>query len=182
MKPSRGRFVRLLASFAAVLLIFSASASLAAGETTVTITGVSVAGKTYDGSPAVSSGTPVAKNGDTTVTISSGDYVYTYSSIDGGGYSSATPPTDAGDYKLVVSVSNGTYIGSSADIPFTIAKVTLTVTPDVSASRTAGLANPVFTYTASGAVSGQTPAFSGSLSGAAGTASTEGVYDITLGT
>ena len=52
MKPSRGRFVRLLAALAAVTLIFGASASLAAGETAVTITGVSVAGKTYDGTPA----------------------------------------------------------------------------------------------------------------------------------
>ena len=85
MKPSRGRFVRLLAALAAVTLIFGASASLAAGETAVTITGVSVAGKTYDGTPAEASGTPVAKDGDTTVTISSGDYVYTYSSTDGGG-------------------------------------------------------------------------------------------------
>jgi hypothetical protein len=122
MKPSRGRFVRLLAALAAVTLIFGASATLAAGETAVTITGVSVAGKTYDGTPAEASGTPVAKDGDTTVTISSGDYVYTYSSTDGGGYSSATPPTNAGDYKLVVSVSNGTYAGQSADIPFTIEK------------------------------------------------------------
>lgn len=182
MKPSRGRLIRLLAALAAVTLIFSASASLAAGETAVTITGVSVAGKTYDGSPAAASGTPVAKDGDTTVTISSGDYVYTYSSTDGGGYSSATPPTNAGDYKLVVSVSNGTYAGQSADIPFTIAKATLTILPAVSVSRTAGLSNPAFAYTSSGAVSGQTPAFTGSLAGDAGTASMEGVYSISLGT
>ncbi len=182
MKPSRGRLLRMLAALAAVMLVFSASVSLAAGETAVTITGVSVAGKTYDGDPAVSSGTPVAKDGDTTVSISSGDYVYAYSSTDGGGYSSATPPTDAGEYKLVVSVSNGTYAGQSADIPFTIAKATLTILPAVSVSRISGLANPTFSYTSSGAVSGQTPAFTGSLAGDASAASTEGVYNITLGT
>jgi hypothetical protein len=108
MKPSRGRFVRLLAALAAVDAYLWRVGFTCGRRNGGYDYRRERCRKNLRRTPAEASGTPVAKDGDTTVTISSGLCLYLLQH-DGGGYSSATPPTNAGDYKLVVSVSNGTY-------------------------------------------------------------------------
>ncbi|MEG0763137.1 MAG: YDG domain-containing protein, partial [Oscillospiraceae bacterium] len=96
------------------------------GKENVTITGLSaVASLTYNGKQQVGyTGTAIVQ--DSKVPVK--DLVYTYTSTDGKGYSDTKAPTNAGAYKLVVSVpvTNPTYSGS-VDIPFNIAKAPLTV-------------------------------------------------------
>lgn len=92
--------------------------------------------------------------------VHSSELLYTYTSTDGGGYNAATAPTDAGAYKLVVSVAdtNGDYTGAHADITFTIAKATITVTAK-DKSAYVGDTAPVLgddDYTVTGLVSGET--------------------------
>jgi hypothetical protein len=186
MKFLKGNFLKVLAACAAALLLIGPAAALAAGEkTAVTITGVSVESKTYDGAPVSPSGEPVIKDAsENTVTIASDGLVYAYASTDGGTYLDTTPPTNAGAYTLTISVSGGnaTYEGASEPIPFTISKAALSVNPDGGKTRYAGLSDPAFTFSSAGQIAEETPAFSGSLSGAATASSLEGVYAITLGT
>lgn len=185
MNLTRRRVLKLLAYCAAVLLAFGSTAALAADKTDVTISGVTVANKIYDGESVSATGTPAIVDGSSNpVAIDSSDLVYTYTSTDGAGYASENPPVNAGEYQLVVSVadSNADYTGSSAAINFIIEKATLSIIPDGGFVRYAGLSNPTFTYAYSGAVSGESPAFSGTLSTTATVSSTEGVYSITLGT
>jgi hypothetical protein len=184
MNPTRRRALRLLAYCAAVLFAFGSTAALAAEKTSVTISGISVANKIYDGAAAVAEGTPVIVDGSSNpATIDSSDLVYTYTSTDGAGYASQSAPINTGTYQLVVSVSdtNAEYTGSSAAIDFIIEKTTLTIIPDGGYVRYAGLSNPTFAYSYSGVVSGETPAFSGALGCDATASSTEGLYGITLG-
>ncbi len=185
MNPTRRRALKLLAYCAAVLFAFGSTAALADDKTSVTISGVTIASKIYDGEAAVATGAPIIVDGSSNpVTISSSDLVYTYTSTDGAGYASQSAPVNAGEYQLVVSVSdtNADYTGSSSAINFIIEKATLTIIPDGGIIRYVGLSNPSFPYSYSGVISGETPAFSGALSTTATTASTEGVYDIALGT
>lgn len=102
-------------------------------KTPVTITGVTVAGKVYDGEAAVTGGT-LTVTGDV---LTEADLVYIYTSTDGGGYGNTTPPTAAGAYQLVISVpeSNETYSGTSAAIPFTISKKPVSVTGTIALGR-----------------------------------------------
>jgi len=185
MKISKGSVLRFMAAGVAALLLIGPAAALAEGDkTAVTITGVSVESKTYDGAPVSPSGEPVIKDAsENTVTIASDGLVYAYASTDGGTYLDTTPPTNAGAYTLTISVSGGnaTYEGSSDPIPFTISKATLSVNPDGGKTRYAGLNDPAFTFSCTGQIPGETPAFSGSLSGEATISSAEGVYDIAIG-
>lgn len=90
----------------------------------VSISNISVSDKIYNGTPATHTGIPIAKNGDSLVSIS--DYDYVWSSQDGTPLSEA--PKNAGSYSLIVSVKadNPHYTGS-LNIPFTISKKDLTV-------------------------------------------------------
>ncbi len=186
MKFLKWNFLKVLAACAAALLLIGPAAALAEGDkTAVTITGVSVESKTYDGAPVSPSGEPVIKDAsENTVTIASDGLVYAYASTDGGTYLDTTPPTNAGAYTLTISVSGGnaTYEGSSEPIPFTISRAALSVNPDGGKTRYAGLSDPAFTFSSAGQIAEETPAFSGSLSGEATASSAEGVYDITIGT
>lgn len=185
MNPTRRRALRLLAYCAAVCFAFGSTAALAVEKTNVKIGGISVANKIYDGTGAVASGTlAVTDDADNPISIDSGDLVYSYTSTDGAGYQNESAPVNAGEYQLVISVSdaNADYTGSSSAVNFIIEKATLTIIPDGGITRYAGLGNPSFPYAYSGAAANETPAFTGALSGAATTASTEGVYDITIGT
>jgi|GEM_PF-1982398 len=96
-----------------------------APKTPVTISGLSISDKTYDGTAAALSGTALVKTtaGNTDVTSSCGTLVCRYTSTDGGTYDSMSAPKNAGSYKLIVSVpsDNDTYAGS-AEITFTISK------------------------------------------------------------
>lgn len=100
---------------------------IAVNKTTLTVSGVSITNKDYDGTAISPNGTPVFKDGTTEVSIASP--VYHYISTDGAGYDSEQAPINAGEYKLTISVpdSNMDYTGS-IDIPFTINKAPLTIT------------------------------------------------------
>lgn len=100
-------------------------------KATAAITGVSVTGCAYNGSAIAPTGTAICKVGDADVTSGCGALVYTYTGTGGTTYaSSTTAPTNAGSYKLVVSVAddNVNYTGISDDINFTIAPKQLTIT------------------------------------------------------
>lgn len=102
-------------------------------KTSVSITGISVAGKTYDSVSAAYTGTPVAKKSDGSIVTIEG-YTYTWQKKKGTGYeniSGNAAPKDAGDYRLVVAVNkdNSTYTGST-NVDFSISKAEVTVKVD----------------------------------------------------
>lgn len=92
----------------------------------VTIDGVTIENKVYDGEAIVPTGTLSVTGGNLTAE----DLLFTYSSTDGAGYNSTTPPINVGNYKLIISVpeENPTYIGSSNEIFFSITPKVLTIT------------------------------------------------------
>ncbi|WP_026947543.1 MBG domain-containing protein, partial [Algoriphagus marincola] len=81
---------------------------------------------------------------------------------------------DADNY-FILGGAQPTVSGTDGEIT----KRTLTVTPDGGQTKTFGESDPTFTYSNSGAVSGETPGFSGSLTRATGEA--EGTYEIEQG-
>ena len=96
----------------------------AAGKTPVTITGLTVDNKTYDGTAVTVTDTPSVTGGYT------GTLIYTWQKEDGtvlGG-----PPRDAGSYKLIVSVPADSEYTGSLTLPFTIAKADGTKDPHYS--------------------------------------------------
>lgn len=113
-------------------------------KTPVEISGITVTDRAYNGKPMEYAGTPVVKTLDG-ASVTGVDITYTWS----GG----TSPTNAGSYKLTVSV-NGEYIGSTV-LDFTIQKATVTITAD-SKNAVAGSEKPELTYTASGLADGET--------------------------
>jgi len=92
----------------------------------VTITGVSVTSKTYDGSAIAYTGTPSAAVTATGDPASISTYDYTWYDVTNSQTLSEAPKT-VGSYKLIVSVpiSSQTYIGT-LEIPFSISKKTIT--------------------------------------------------------
>ena len=113
----------------------------------VSISGVTVEDKTYDGKPIEYSGTPTSDN-------YSGDYEYIWETADGTVLDSA--PINAGNYKLVVKVSDETFAHTgSVEIPFTINKAALTITAE-NKSIAFGMNAPEFTCKADGLVDGDT--------------------------
>lgn len=90
---------------------------------TLTIGGLTCSNKTYDGNPASPTGT-LAVTDSGGAGLDPGTVTYAYTSTDGGGYNSSSPPTAAGSYQLVISVptDNPDYCGSSSPIPFTIGR------------------------------------------------------------
>ena len=86
--------------------------------------------------------------------------------------------TNAGTATVTVT-GIGNYTGTQGE-DFAIEPRALTVTPTAGQSKTFGAADPVLAYTHSGAVAGETPAFSGALSRAAG--DSVGTYEILVGT
>ena len=96
------------------------------------------------------------------------DYTLTYSNN-----------INAGNSATVIIKGAGNYTGEVART-YTINKRDLTVTPKAGQNKTYGETDPTFTYTYTNNVSGQTPAFTGSLARATGEA--VGTYAITQGT
>ena len=94
---------------------------------TVTISGITTPNKTYDGAAYMYSGA-INVSGDS-VPVEQLEWLY--ESTDGGGYSGTAAPTDAGAYKLIISVpnSNANYTGSEV-FTFTIEKRQITLTAD----------------------------------------------------
>ncbi|MEG1632323.1 MAG: YDG domain-containing protein, partial [Hydrogenoanaerobacterium sp.] len=94
---------------------------------TVAITGLTAAtGLTYNGKPQNGCTGTVQVEGNK---VPVKELVYTYTGTGSTAYSSTTAPTNAGDYKLVVSVneSNKSYTGAHSVINFTIAKKALSI-------------------------------------------------------
>ncbi|MEG2679462.1 MAG: MBG domain-containing protein, partial [Oscillospiraceae bacterium] len=101
----------------------------------------------YNGEP-VGVPTTISAVGDgSDVTL---DYTYQWKQ---GDKNLDAAPTNVGDYTLVISGSNGSYVGSLT-IPFTIGKRPLTVTAG-NAAVVSGTA-PEFTFTSAGLVTGET--------------------------
>lgn len=160
---------------------FSAVAeSFAITPRAVTVSGITAADKTYNGSAdavldvsgAVISG---KAEGDTLTVSADGifdskdvgtDRTVRISGLTLGGAS-------AGNYRLAA-------IGQQTTATASITPAVITVTPDAGQSKTYGADDPTLTYTASGAVNGETPAFSGKLERDAGV--NAGSYAITGGT
>ncbi|MBD5455192.1 MAG: leucine-rich repeat protein [Lachnospiraceae bacterium] len=123
-----------------------------ANKAPVTITGVSVAGREYNGKAIGYSGTPkAAESNGSTAAIGSDDFQYTWQTADGRALSGA--PKDAGSYLLIISVDNDAYIGSST-ISFVIDKASITITAN-SMTVGKGSAKPALTYTISGLANGE---------------------------
>ena len=121
-------------------------------KTPVTISGVSVADKVYNGQAASYTGTPAAAANGEAVEVSA--YTYTWQSADGTVLSSA--PVNAGSYKLVIAVAENdpNYVGSTT-VNFTISKATVTITV-ADKEAYVGSDMPDFSYTVSGLAAGET--------------------------
>lgn len=119
-------------------------------KTPVTVAGVAVADKTYDGKALTYAGTPAAMTADgETIQVSS--FTYTWKDSDGRILTAA--PKNAGAYTLTVAVEDSRYTGS-VTLNCTIAKATVTITAlDVSAA--VGSKLPTFTYRVAGLAQGE---------------------------
>ncbi|MFZ7101504.1 MAG: GLUG motif-containing protein [Peptococcaceae bacterium] len=119
----------------------------------VTIGGITTANKIYDGTSYASTGTVTCSHSFPTNQLE-----WLYESIDGVGYSSSTAPTNAGAYKLTVSVpeSNANYAGSEM-LTFSIEKRQITLTAD-NKTIIKGASLPQLTYTISNLPTGKTKA------------------------
>ena len=96
----------------------------AVDKTPVTVSGITVADKTYDGIAAACTGSPVVETADGE-TVSVSGYIYTWKDSDGNLLTSA--PQNAGTYTLTVAVEDARYAGS-VTVDFTIAPKALTIT------------------------------------------------------
>ncbi|WP_324824826.1 YDG domain-containing protein [Sinanaerobacter sp. ZZT-01] len=112
----------------------------------VTISGVTVTDKSYDGNEISYSGTPVSTSGNMVTTPSA--YTCTWQTASGQTLSAA--PKNAGNYRLIISVDDNdpAYMGIGV-VNFTISKATINITAD---NKTAYIndTKPTLTYTVSG--------------------------------
>ena len=125
----------------------------------VFISGITIEGKTYDGTPISYTGTPVVKDSSgNTITGIMLTASYTGTLADGSKYEQNTqPPSQAGNYTLSFAPSGGnSYTFSQTSYPFSIKPAVLTITAP-SASIKASEALPVLsslTTTAEGLLEG----------------------------
>lgn len=121
----------------------------------LTIGGLTCNNNTYDGNPASTTGTlAVTDSGGTG--LDPGTVTYSYTSTDGGGYNSSSPPTAAGSYQLVISVpaDNPDYSGSSSPIPFTISPQALVIKA-LDQTITVGTNRPADAFETTGLIVGE---------------------------
>ena len=120
-------------------------------KTPVTVSGVAVAGKTYDGKTVSYTGTPVAKKADGSAVTVTG-FTYTWMK---GSEALDHAPKDAGSYQLRVAVAetDPAYTGYK-DLSFTISKATVTITAQ-NASVTVNSSMPKLSYQVSGLAAGE---------------------------
>jgi hypothetical protein len=129
-----------------------------ANKTAVTIEGLSAQSGPYNGKPRTGyTGTATFKNGSASVTPTIATLAANYTGRDGTTYSStSTAPTNAGNYKVALSLDNDpVYKGAAANINFTINKASLTLKAD-DKTIFIGDPTPTYTYTVSGLVSPDT--------------------------
>ena len=119
---------------------------------TVTISGLTYTGKTYDGKAIAPAGALTVEGGKVPVK----ELEVLYESTDGKGYSKTEAPKDAGAYKVTYKVadSNERYIGS-VTYGFTISPKAVTAAP-ANKTMTKGSAIPAFELTYKGLVAGDT--------------------------
>ncbi len=119
-------------------------------KTPVTVSGVAVADKTYDGKALTYTGTPAAMTaGGKPVAVS--DFTYTWEDSEGQLLTSA--PKNAGSYTLTVAVVDDQYTGS-VTLNCSISKAAVTITAlDVSAP--VGSKLPTFSYRVAGLAEGE---------------------------
>ena len=114
-------------------------------KTPVTITGVTVANKVYDGTAIAYTGTSANAQG----------YIGTYQYV----WSSGSAPKDAGNYTLTVKIpdSNADFMGE-IEIPFIISPATVTITAKDKIAYVGGTAPALgeSDYTVTGLASGET--------------------------
>ena len=150
-------------------------------KTPVDISGVTMTGGVYNGSPYAYTGTPEFRISIGGIPVNITNFDISYTSADGGGYSAATAPTNAGEYRLTISVpgSNMAYTGSQS-YSFTIEKRPVTIKAD-DKTMTRGSTLPTFTYTLNGQLAGET-AFTGTPAISSPTADTNaaGSYPIVV--
>ena len=119
-------------------------------KTPVTVSGVAVADKTYDGKALTYTGTPAAKTADGETVAVSG---FTYTWKDSEGHILTAAPKNAGSYTLTVAVEDDQYTGS-VTLNCTISKAAVTITAlDVSAP--VGSKLPTFSYRVAGLAEGE---------------------------
>ncbi|MCL2662837.1 MAG: hypothetical protein FWE83_05830, partial [Oscillospiraceae bacterium] len=98
-------------------------------KTQVTISGITTSSKVFDGVSFAPTGTVSAGAVDVST------LVWLYESTDGGGYSSATPPTNAGAYTLTISLpdTNPTHFANPLEMTFSITPrpITLVATDQI---------------------------------------------------
>ena len=109
----------------------------------VTVSGIEVDEKTYDGLSVGYTGSVKATYGDTDVTEQV-DFDYSWYSINGSSETLLTSaPADAGSYKLVVSVDSDTYTGQQVDkFKITQKEITAAVTGSVTKEYDGGTSVP----------------------------------------
>lgn len=119
---------------------------------TVTISGLTYTGKTYDGKAIAPAGTLTVEGGK----VPAKELEVLYESTDGKGYSKTEAPKDAGTYKVTYKVadSNERYIGS-VTYDFIISPKAVTAAP-ANKTMTKGSAIPAFELTYKGLVTGDT--------------------------
>lgn len=142
----------------------------------VTLEGLMIENKEYDGQAVYSNGILSVTNSEGTDITSFVTPWYNYLSADGGGYSSQEPPLSAGAYKLTVLIDNEDYTGFM-DIPFSITPKEITVQAE-NAKAFVGGAMPGFTYIVTGLVSGDTLITEPTYDFTALSTITAGVFDI----
>ena len=119
-------------------------------KTPVTVSGVAVADKTYDGKALTYTGTPAAMTGDGKPVADSG---FTYTWKDSEGHTLTSAPKNAGSYTLTVAVVDDQYTGS-VTLNCSISKAAVTITAlDVSAA--VGSKLPTFSYRVAGLAEGE---------------------------
>ena len=119
-------------------------------KTPVTVSGVAVADKTYDGKALTYTGTPAAMTAGGKPVAAFG---FTYTWKDSEGHILTSAPKNAGIYTLTVAVEDSRYTGS-VTLNCTIAQATVTITVlDVSAK--VGQQLPTLTYRVAGLAEGE---------------------------
>ena len=122
------------------------------GKEQTDISGLTVGNKVYDAVAYAPEGTVSLDTNEVAIN----ELVWKWESTDGSGYNSATAPTNAGDYKLTISVrdSHATHFGSE-EFTFSITKRPVTVKADDKRVANSGTM-PVLTYSVVGQLSGET--------------------------
>lgn len=148
---------------------------------TVNISGVTMTGGVYNGSPYEYTGTPVFTLSSDGSPVNIENFTVLYQSTDGGGYSSSTAPTNAGEYMLTISVPDSSdiaYVGSQS-YPFTIEKCPVKIKAE-DKTMTSGGTLPAFTYIVEGQLSGDTALVGTPTLSCAANGRTPGSYPITV--